>query len=353
MPIFDNFNFTRSNILKITGIAFVAIVLIALLIRLIGSSVGTLVNKSRVSTMQAPLTGSVSYGLGGKYTEDAAYGVAGGAPELSVRNIAPIPPDSGGTTGSDAEAYEVTDYRGTIETRSKDETCRTLFDLKAKEYVIFENANTYDRGCNFTFKVARDHVEEIVAAVKALKPKELVENTHTIKKQVEDFTSEIDILQRKQAVIEDTLNKAMAAYDEITALATQTRDAESLARIINSKIQTIERLTQERLNVSTQLDRLARAKAEQLDKLEYTYFYLTVVENKFVDAKNLKDSWKAAIKAFVRDVNTVAQDVSVNLVTLLLKVLQYLLYAFIILIIAKYAWNLAKRIWKGQSPPQA
>ncbi len=77
-----------------------------------------------------------------------------------------------------------------------------------------------------------------------------------------------------------------------------------------------------------------------------------MVESKFVDANNLKDSWKAAIKAFVRDVNMVAQDVSVNLVMLFLKVLQYLLYAFIILIIAKYAWQIAKRIWTGQSPPQ-
>ncbi len=345
-------NFDMKRILKIGGVALVALILIMLAVKLVGSTVGTYTKRGSVSVMQGSLGSSVSYGLGEKYSEDMAYGVAGGAPQLSVRNIAPIPPDSGGTTGSDAEEYEVTDYRGTIETRNKEEACRTLFDLKARDYVIFENANTYDRGCNFTFKVARNRVEEIVAAVKALKPKEFVENTHTIKKQVEDFTSEIDILQKKQAVIEDTLNKAMSAYDEITALATQTRDAESLARIINSKVQTIERLTQERLNVSTQLDRLVRAKAEQIDKLEYTYFYLTVVESKFVDANNLKDSWKAAIKAFVRDVNMVAQDVSVNLVMLFLKVLQYLLYAFIILIIAKYAWQIAKRIWTGQSPPQ-
>ncbi|MEW6610232.1 MAG: hypothetical protein AB1352_01195 [Patescibacteria group bacterium] len=350
-------NFDLKRVLKIGVISTLAIMVIAFAVLLVSATVGIFTKKSSVSVLQAPyagITNSIpSQGRGGKYSEDASYGVEGSAPGLSVRNIAPFPPiQNGGTTGSDAEAYEVRQYSGTIETRDKNEACNALFNLKAKDYVVFEQANSYDQGCNFTFKVTRNHVEEVLAAVKALQPRELVENTHTIKQQVEDYTSQIEILRKKQTTIEDTLEKATEAYNEITALAQRTGDADSLARIINSKIQTLERLTQERLNVSAQLDNLTRAKAEQLDRLEYTYFYLTVVESKFVDAKTLKDLWKAAIKAFVRDVNEVALDVSVNLVTLVLRVLQYLLYAFIILVVAKYAWSLARRIWTGQSPPK-
>ncbi|OGL78166.1 hypothetical protein A3J43_01790 [Candidatus Uhrbacteria bacterium RIFCSPHIGHO2_12_FULL_54_23] len=357
MQLLQNVNFDLKRVLKIGGITLVALILISLAVTLVSSTVKTIARRGGVSVMQSG--GGDSFSLGNMAMEesaiayDSAKGMALGAPTLSARNIAPIPPiDGGGTTGSDAEAYEVTQYRGMIETRNKDEACKALFDLKAKDYVIFEQANTYDRGCNVTFKVVRDRVDKVVVIVKSMDPKEFVENSHTIKSQVEDYTSEIGILQKKQAVIEDTLNRAMAAYDEITTLATQTRDAESLARVINSKIQTIERLTNERINISTQLDRLTRSKAEQLDKLDYTYFYLNVIENKYLDGQSIKDSWKAAIREFVRDVNKVAQDVSVNLVPFFLRVLQYLLYAFIILVIAKYAWHLAKRIWKGPATPQ-
>lgn len=347
-------HFDLKRVLKIGGISLVALILISLAVTLVSSTVKTIARKGTVSIMQSG--GGDRFGVGNVAMEESGMAYDSAAldmPSLSVRNIVPIPPvDGGGTTGSDAEAYEVTQYRGTIETRDKDEACNALFDLKAKDYVIFEQANSNDRGCTITFKVVRDRVDEVVAMVKSLDPKEFIENTHTIKRQVEDFTSEIEILKRKQTVIEDTLDRAMSAYDEITTLAIQTRDAESLARVVNSKIQTIERLTNERINISTKLDRLMRAKAEQIDKLDYTYFYLNVFENKYLDGENLKDSWKAAIRKFVRDINKVAQDVSVNLVPLFLRVLQYLLYAFIVLIIAKYAWHLAKRIWKGPQSPQ-
>ncbi len=70
------------------------------------------------------------------------------------------------------------------------------------------------------------------------------------------------------------------------------------------------------------MERINRSKAEQLDRLEYTYFNVRVVENKFIDGQNLKESWKVAVKSFVRDINTVAQDITINLVSLLFLILQ-------------------------------
>jgi len=156
----------------------------------------------------------------------------------------------------------------------------------------------------------------------------------------------VDILKKKIASIEKTLADAVSAYDQVTRLATQTQNVDSLAKIIDSKIGIIERLTQERININAQLERLSRAKAEQLDRLDYTYFNVSVVENKFIDGQNLKDSWKAAIKNFVRDVNNVFQDITVNLVTLLFLILQYVIYFFIVLMVVKYGWRSVKYIWK-------
>jgi len=348
MDFLKKLNLKTSTVLKIAGLALVAIIVVSVGFRLVGSSFDSTVSKrlvNNVVSQSAPAYDAVK-GFGEMVNYDE-----GGSAGLSVRNVAgtpnimPIVPGSG-TTGDNAEALEVTDYNATIETRHLDQTCGVITNLKAREDVVFENANRYDQGCNYVFKVKSDKVNEILGIVKGLNPKELVENTYTIQQLVEDFTSETDILTKKLAAVDDTLQKAMGAYDEVTALATKVQDVESLAKIIDSKINIIERLTQERINVNAQLEQITRAKEKQLDRLDYAYFNVNIFENKFIDFKNLADSWKNAIKEFVQDVNRVAQDVSVTLLIFLLVIFRYLVYSFLLLIVAKYAWQLAKHVWK-------
>ncbi len=279
--------------------------------------------------------------------EGGNYAVSGKSMDLSTRNVMGImPPIYGGTTGNSAEAFEVTDYNATIETNDLDSTCGAIASWKAKDYVIFENSSTYDRGCNYTFKVEKDYVTETLAALKGLDPKELIENTRTIKNVVDDYTSQTEILQKKLAAIDQTLKNAMEAYDEITEIATKSNDASSLAKIIDSKIQIIERLTQERINVSMQLDQYARAKAQELDKLDYTYFNVAVYENKYVDGKNIADSWKQALRNFVSNINRTIQDITIGLIAFILIAIQYLIYIFILVVFAKYAWRMIRKLWK-------
>lgn len=347
-------NLTPIKILKIAGLAFVAIVILTVSIRLIGSSIGPVFNKSGFNS--AVTQGSSVYYTDDNYfAEEAAYGDASSA-RLLTRSVNPTgvlgipspepPRDNRGTTGGDAEDFEIAQYNALIETRNLERTCGSIIDLKSLEYVIFENANEYDRGCNYIFKVEREHAAEILAIIEDLDPKDLSETTHTIKRTIDYFTSEAEILEKKLNTISETLENAIRAYDDITALATRNQDAESLAKIIDSKIGVVERLTRERINITSQLDRLSRSKAEQLDRLLYTYFYIDVFENKFIDGENLKDSWKAAIKSSVRDINRAIQDITVNLVALLFVALQYVIYLLILLVIAKYGWRLVRYIWK-------
>jgi hypothetical protein len=337
-----DFNLKTGNILKLGGLALVAIVLIALAFKMIGSSLN-------YSSQSGGIGGSMR---GEMFATDALNESVGASyqkadMDLSIRNVMPTTVPSRGNTavGDNSEALEVTEHSVNIETRQLKETCSKVSALKVRTDVIFEDANEYKRGCDYSFKAKRSSVAEVLAVLKKLNPKELNENTYTIKNLVDDYTSETEILEKKKAAIEATLASAVKAYDDITALAAQTKDADSLARIIDSKIGIIERLTQQRIETSAQLERLGRSKAEQLDRLDYIYFNVHVVENKFIDSEDLKDSWKAAIKSFVRDINSIMQDLTINLVTLLFFVLQYVAYFFIVLVIAKYVWRLAKRIW--------
>lgn len=335
-------NVDVAKAVKVAGFGIAGIVVLAVIVsigqNLFGRSNGFM---SMPQMSVAPSADYYDYGK--EYSSNSSMGMGGAT--LSARNVMPVP-QVPGTTGNTAEEFEVTDYNAQIETRDLEETCGAITDLKALSYVIFENSNSYDRGCGYTFKVEKARVGEILAKIEALDPKTLSENTYTIKRQVDDFTSQEEILKNKLESIDQTLAGATTAYDEITRLASRTQDVATLAKIIDSKIQVIERLTQERIAVSEQLDRLARAKSEQLDRLEYTYFSVNVSENKYIDTQDLKDSWKATLRQFVQTLNRIAQDITVNLVVFLFFVLQVAIYLAVVLLVAKYGWKWARKIWK-------
>lgn len=361
MDFFKNFTWTPLNVLKAAVIGLGGLIVIIILFSFVGTAFKSIAPQfGGMGMVDGPFISARPEASPTYYSEEAAYdpdyssgmggGYAGDA-MLSTRNVAasmppPMPPTyPQGTTGDNAEEFEVTEYSATVETRDKEGTCKSLADLKSRSYVIFEQANDNDRGCNYTFKVKHANVEEILAFVKGLDPKDLSENTYTIKDQVDDFTSETEILTKKLASIDATLESALDAYDDIQRLATQSQDASALARVIDSKIQLIERLSQERININEQLDRYARMKTEQLDRLEYTYFYVNVYEREFVDGEQLKDSWKESIRMFFHDLNKIAQDLTVNLVLLLILAVQWILYVLILVVIAKYVWKAVRYIW--------
>ncbi len=344
MEFFRSLDPRKQKLLKVGAVIVVGILVLSAFTRTTMPSYRGYGNFT-VGSMVAPSPSGIAYDYAVESSmAPVAYGKGGGI-SLSARNVMPIVPSYGGTTGDDAEAFEITDYNATIETNNLEETCGAITDLKAKTYVIFENSSSYDRGCNHVFKVKHENVSEVLAIIKDLDPRELSENIQTIKEQISDFTSQTEILQKKLAAIDQTLKSALEAYDEITVIATRSQDAGSLAKIIDSKIGIIERLTQERININTQLDYLAKAKGDQLDRLDYTYFRINVYENKYVDGKNIADSWKNALRQFVTNTNQTLQQITIGLIAFVLVAIQYIVYILILLIIAKYGWRFVRGFW--------
>ncbi len=173
------------------------------------------------------------------------------------------------------------------------------------------------------------------------------ENTYTIKREVDDYTNQMQIYEKKLATLDATLAEALASYENITGLATKTGDIESLTKIIESKLALIERLTGARIDAQNQLDYIARSKADSLDRLTYTYFTVNIYESEYIDNEVLSDSWKSAFQQFVFNVNQFAQEVSIGFVMLLLTILKFVLYGIVLLIVAKFGWKYVQTIWKG------
>lgn len=279
-----------------------------------------------------------------------SYAVPNGlpSPSLSARNVGESSQsyEGGYTAGTDNEAFEVKHYSASIETRNLDRDCAVVSGLKSRPEVIFESSNLADKNCSYTFKVKKDSVQSILAILNDLDPKELSETSYTIKREVNDYTSEIQILENKLASLDKTLADAIASYESIGGLATEAGNVDTLARIIESKLTMIERLNNARIEAVNQLERINLSKSEALDKLEYTYFYVNLYESKFVDGEAIKASWKQAVQQFLRDINILLQDISIGFIGFLLMLIKFALYFVVIVMLARLGWGYARKVWQ-------
>ena len=337
MSFFKNFDWSLKSIAKLVGLVLLGVVVLTIVIALISFSFRTIF---QATSFEKPY---YDYGRGGAMVEMAAE------PMMLKSGIGiPPMPEPGFSTGDDAEEYEVKTYSATIKTRRLEKTCKVVADLKVREDVIFENANQNDDSCYFSFKVKKESAEEILAVIEKLKPEDLNENIRTIKGTIEFYDKQLDILEKKLESVEDTLDKAQKSYDEVATLATRKQDVESLAMIIDNKLKLIEKLTNERMNIKQQIDRYNQNKAEQLERLNYSFFNINIYKDLIFDWKDIKESWKYELKAFVRNFNEVIQGISVNLVTYMIRFVQVAIYFFISVFLLKFAWVATKRIWKGK-----
>ncbi len=248
--------------------------------------------------------------------------------------------------GTDAESYEVQDYFVSIETGNGERDCNTLESLKSREDVIFESINESLYGCNVVFKVKKDAVESVLSFLEEMNPREVSQTTYTIKREVSQIETQMDILKTKLEALNSALEDALASFAAVEAAARQSGDVASLAQVTESKISAIERINASRLEVTTELDRLERAKAETLDRMEYVYFSVNVYENEWVRGSDIKDSWVAAVQQLIRDLNGFLQDLSIGFVQFVLLVLKYTLYASVLYIIARPVIVRVRRMWK-------
>ncbi len=328
--------------LKMVLIVIAGIILLPLFVWLVAFA---------VRTAFMPHSSTISYGgdgysmpYGAPYMEERA--VMDNSQKLSVRNIGLYPPTPPISNGVNAELFEITEYYGTIRTGNAEQTCSSIFDWKSEASIIFENAHTYERGCSVVFKVPREMSDSILDRLEEFTVEDLNSNTQTIQPVLDDYTSEIEILEKKLESIEKTLTDAGKAYDEVTILATRTQDVDALAKIIDSKVQLIERLTSQRIDIKNQIEYLLRATEEHKDRVKYTVFRLTVYERVVVDGREIKDSWMNAVSQFVREANLIFQGLTVGLLGFSLRVIQFVIYAGIALFVAKYGWRFVRYVWK-------
>jgi uncharacterized coiled-coil protein SlyX len=268
--------------------------------------------------------------------------------EMVDSSYAPVPPvDTGSGTGVYNEAeYETHTYNASIRTAQFEEACDAVELWKPFEYVVFEQSQRSERSCYYRFKTARAYTPSILAAVEALDPDDFSVVTEVVKKQMVRYDSQLSILLQKQTLLEESLTDSVAAYDELVALSKEAEDVATLSKVLDSKLAHIERLTRERVNLSTQLQSLTRRIAELEDRVAFDYFSVHIRKHEIVDSKAIVDSWMYAMQDFARDVNEMFQRLTLGLLLNLLVLAQIVIYLLILLVVAKYGWHTVRAFWK-------
>jgi len=254
--------------------------------------------------------------------------------------------DSATVAGVDAEDFETRDYNASIKTDKLAQTCATIENLKPLPHVIFNFANESKTSCTYRFKVANDQAESVLTTIKELDPETLNQNIHTIKKQIENKLSQRDILERNLISTEQVLNEALVSYDNLLTVATVERNASALATSIKNKIALIDQLKQRREQTRQQIDQLNRQLADQQDRLDYTYFSVSIYEWKYFSHESIKNSWQQEIKQLVNSANDVLQKLTLGLLSFMLYVALFAVYIIIALVIIRLGWRIVKAIWK-------
>jgi hypothetical protein len=341
---FHRFDWSFKSIAKIFGLVLGGIVALSLIAMLVSLA---------FRMVAQPLLTGVGMGVSESfaptsYKMESAMDMASGRGGVSYNGYStnimpPIPGEEGIPT--DAEDYEVKDYNADYRVNDKTQICETVAALKADKDIIFSSANESDRNCNYYFKVLEAKAPEILELLKSLKPDDISSNTYTIERAVKGATDQLEILKKKLAQTEATLTDAQTSYDELFQLATKKGDVESLTKLVDLKINTIERLAQQKLSISAEMESVERNRADQLERLAYTEFRVNVYEERLVDWKNMGDNWKYEIQNFVNNLNSLTQWISVKLVSYALNSAVALLYLAIGFAFLKGAWVLGKKVW--------
>jgi hypothetical protein len=333
MNFFANFDWSVKSLAKVFGVFIAGVIVLAIIAAILGLAFRMIVQPMGDLSMMR--------------------GFAGGAPEAAMMdasyskmgsNILPPVPGSD-TVSEDAESYEITDYSVSYRPHDKAKTCETVGALKSREEIVFEESRSDERSCYFRFRVKTASAEEVLAILQSFKPDDLSKNVYSIQKTVEGLTDELKIQEERLTQTESALKDAQSSYNELTILATRKNDVESLTKLIDLKLNTINRLSQERLQISQEIDRIKKNRADQLLRLEYVNFNVNVYEDRLADWKSISDSWKAAVQQFVRDLNELLQNLTVGLVTWIFRAGLGFVYLMIAVGLAKLAWIGGRRIW--------
>lgn len=252
--------------------------------------------------------------------------------------------------------YDVKSYNVTIDSNKVEKDCNDLVAWLKKDYIKKDNISQSRHYCSLSVKVLKWKESEFIAFLQSFKINDLQTNITNIVKSYVNLADKIDETKKRLAETEAQLQQTKTSYDELwNALKNKNISAESidaLNKIILNKSELIAKFSKERETLVDSLNSYTKQKQDYDEQIKYIDFYIQINEKIIFDWENIKEGWYNDYKELVNTFNETFKNLSVNLVSFLLKTVNFVVYAvlsiFLVLIWGKWLYRMWRRIIYGK-----
>jgi len=245
----------------------------------------------------------------------------------------------------DSSVFEIKSYEIRYKTDDTLSLQNRIKELKKRDFVLFDSYNESKQSSKYVIKVKRDNFKEVLEFLKKLSPTKIHLFVENIKKSVDSTIDREKLLTNKLLKIEKILNDASDSYTSLLKLAKEQNNIESLTKLIDLKINTLNRLSKEKNTILEQINHIKKNRKELFDKVNFVIFTIYIDEFLYFDTKELKNSWQYEVKDLVFTVNALAQNLTISLLTFSVKVIEFLVYFILVLLLLKLLFWIIKMIF--------
>ena len=245
----------------------------------------------------------------------------------------------------DSSLFEIKRYEVRYQTNETQILQKKIKTLKAKEYVLFDKYNESKDKSSYTLKVKREKSQEILDFLELLSPQKVHLYVENIKKSIDSSIDQEKLLKDKLSKLEVILNDATKSYSSLLVLAKEKNNIDALTKLIDLKINTLNRLSLEQNTILDKINAISKSKQELFDSLNYVIFNITIDEFLYIDTEALKNSWKYDIKIVISNFNSLGQSLTTTLLSFLIQLLKFFIYFIIMLFILKVIIFVIKKVF--------
>lgn len=246
---------------------------------------------------------------------------------------------------ADLESFETTSYSVTARTRDFDPLCAELENLKADEAIHFKYLNTAINNCRATFYVEESKVDATIDIFSSFAGIEISRNTESVTRHRQQLQSQTEILQQQLASVQRSLTSAEIQFDELADFARQSKDAASLSEAIRYKLQNIDTLTQRKINLTNQLNRLYQQAADLKDRLDVVQFDVSINRSYPIYSERDSQKWESAWEELKDAYTDTLINLSAFFGVFLLWGVQTVIYLLVSIVILRGLWKFVKLLW--------
>ncbi|MFT7644567.1 MAG: hypothetical protein ACI9BF_000216 [Candidatus Paceibacteria bacterium] len=252
----------------------------------------------------------------------------------------PQPSPHGYTSG--LENYETTEYSVTARTKQFEEMCGALSALKADSQIHFKYLNTSTNNCRATLYAYETEAKRVLDTLTNFSGAEVTRNTESVTRHRQQIQSQTSILAQQLSSVQSSLTSAEIQFDEIADFARENKDAATLSQAINQKLNNINTLTQQKINLTARLNQLYQQAADLEEMMNAVQFNVNISRSNPIYVDQESRQWEQAWKELHGTYTETLIGLSAFFGIFLLWTARLAIYLLVLIIVLRGFWKFTK-----------